>query len=396
MRPLPKISNSATANSGVMKDQVEQSSRSGGEASFAAVEGPKNGDAPAPAPASTKLPSEIRPPNPVILTIALPTASVSPPTNASTVFAPLTTFKYFPKLPYELRRMIFIIAIRNSLPRILAIQPQYREHPGLIQTNHEARDACAKYYHYCASKQRTKLFRFFIDYQKDILYLNHPFTLLGGKCQLSPLQATHSIYPEFLELIETLAMNQKEVRNLAGSHRGKNTIWNMLSRWCPNLKELKIVVNNFPTNGLFLDFLPIKTAKQYTQMIPKSKQLAMEEISAGFKKAKSEEGILKDLKMRLVLVDEKARKVMTKKEKARIAEASKQANVKVDGVAEVDGLDLTGGASSAGKGFSTTPKKNKKGAEKGKLPCKKKGSDAKLRLTKVAKKGKKASGKGKK
>ncbi|KAG4429008.1 hypothetical protein IFR05_015504 [Cadophora sp. M221] len=319
-----------------------------------------------------------------------------PPTfsNTPTVFGPPTTFKYFLKLPYELRRMIFIIAIRNSLPRILAIQPQYREHPGLTQVNHEARDACTKYYHYCASKQRTKLFRFFTDYQKDILYLNHPYTLLGGKAQLSPLQATHSIYPEFLELIETLAINLKEVHNLAGSHRGKNTIWNMLNRWCPNLKELKIVINNFPTNGLFLDFIPIKTAKQYAQMIPKGKKVIMEEISVAFRKAKREEGILNDLKMRLVLVDEKARIVKTKKERARIVKAWKKANVKVDGVAEVDGLDVTGGGAGSG-GAREAAKKSKKISQKEKLPCKKKGTDAKLRLAKAAKKGKKASGKGK-
>ncbi|KAH7342704.1 hypothetical protein BKA65DRAFT_552321 [Rhexocercosporidium sp. MPI-PUGE-AT-0058] len=388
MNDLSEISISAATYSAVMEEQVEKSSRSGGEADSAAIDA---GNGCAPTLASEKLLATIKP----TTQIALTGAPASSPTNTFTTFIPLTSFKYFPKLPYELRRMIFIIAIEDSLPRILAIQPQYRDHPSLIQINHEARDACAKYYHYCASKQRTKLFRFFIDYQKDILYLNHPFTLLGGKCQLSPLQATHSIYPEFLELIETLAMNLKEVRNLSGNHRGKNTIWNMLNRWCPKLKELKIVVNNFPMNGLFLDFLPIKTAKQYAQMIPKNKQEVVEEVSMGFKKARKEGGILMELKMRLVVVDENARKVKTKKERALIAEARKKANAKVDGVAEVDGLVVQNGAGagSAGKGFSNAAKKHKV-FKKTKPPCKKKGSDAKLRLAKAIKAGKKASGKG--
>ncbi|KAK0128569.1 hypothetical protein ONS95_000533 [Cadophora gregata] len=297
------------------------------------------------------------------------------PANRNVAWIPLTEFKYFSKLPFELRSMIYVIAIKDYSPRILAIQPQYREHPGLIHAWKESHEACTKYYYYCASKQRCKFFRFFIDYRKDILYLNHPFTLLGGKCQQSPLQSTHTIYPEFLELIETLAMNLKEVRNLSGDHRGKNTIWLMLSKWCPNLKELKVVVNNLPTNGLLLDFKPIMTAKVYKEMIDIPKQRAIEEISGSFKKAKKHYGLVTELQMRLVVIDESAPKVKSKKERAVIAEAWKKANMKVNGVSEVDQIvtQLEGGATGsegAGIGSSGGAKKDKKASETSKLPAK--------------------------
>ena len=300
--------------------------------------------------------------------------------------------------------MAYVIAIKDSAPRILAIQPQYREHPGLIQAWKESREACTKYYYYCASKQRCKMFRFFIDYQKDVLYLNHPFTRLGGKCQQSPLQSTHTLYPEYLELIETLAMNLKEVRNLSGDHRGKNTIWLMLSKWCPNLKELRVVVNNFPANGLFLDFKPIKTAKQYSAMIEKKQQKSVEEISISFKKAKKDLGLMTELKMRLVLIDESAGKVKTKKERDVIAEAWKKANMKVDGVSEVDrlvaGLDgPVGPGGTDGCGVGDTSKggaggtgKGKNIFEKSKLPVKdNKSANGKLAKKKSGKPSKKSA-----
>ncbi|CZS95589.1 uncharacterized protein RAG0_05189 [Rhynchosporium agropyri] len=270
-----------------------------------------------------------------------PVTPLSPANPADTIintFIPLTEFKYFPKLPYELRHMVFTIAIKDSAPRILGIQPQYREHPALMQVCTQSRTICTKFYHYCASRQRTKIFRFYIDYQKDVLYMNHPFTLLGGKAQLSVIQATHSIYPEFLELIETLSMNLKEVRNLTGFHRGTNTLWRMLANWCPAVKELKIVINNFPVNGLFLDFLPITTPDQYKAMVPPTKVRNMEAISQSWRRAKTEHKQCLDLKMRLVSIDEKARKVLTKKDKEKMAEEWRKANIKIDGYSEVDRL----------------------------------------------------------
>ncbi|KAH7419323.1 hypothetical protein BKA64DRAFT_751775 [Cadophora sp. MPI-SDFR-AT-0126] len=336
-------------------------------------------------------------------------ATVGIRVREAVAWVPLTEFNYFPKLPFELRNMIFVIAVKDSSPRILAIQPQYREHPGLIHACKDSREVCTKYYYYCASKQRCKNFRFFIDYQKDVLYLNHPFTLLGGRSQQSPLQATHSLYPEFLELIETLAMNLKEVRNLSGEHRGKNTLWLMLSKWCPNLKELRVVVNNFPANGLILKFMPIKTTKQYDKMIEKPKQRAgVQVISNSFKKAQTDHGFMTHLKMRLVLIDESAGKVKSKKERADIAEAWKKANIKVDGVSEVDrlvaGLDSAGGECGSGskglggigKGPSDGTKKDKKSSEASKSPVKhKKAAKGKLAKKKAGKPGKKSSGKAK-
>ncbi|PVH89620.1 hypothetical protein DL98DRAFT_647352 [Cadophora sp. DSE1049] len=404
------IQATAVAEPDTMEYQVEGASPTDKEAGLPLAEPVEHveADKVESAPPCPKLSATIEPTAPAAP--VAPTAAPSPTQAADIVpWIPLTEFKYFPKLPFELRNMIYVIAIKDSSPRILAIQPQYREHPGLIQACKESREVCAKYYYYCASKQRCKVFRFFIDYQKDVLYLNHPFTLLGGKCQQSPLQSTHSIYPEFLELIETLAMNLKEVRNLSGDHRGKNTIWSMLSKWCPNLKELRVVVNNFPTNGLFLDFKPIKTSKQYDQMIEKSQQRAVEEISVSFKKAKKDLGLMKDLKMRLVLIDESAGKVKSKKERAAIVEAWKKANMKINGVSEVNrlvaGLDGAGGASGtgdcgysgAGKGSSVGGQKDKKVFEKSKLPVKhKKAVDVKLSKKKAGKPGIKSAAKGKK
>ncbi|KAL2075565.1 hypothetical protein VTL71DRAFT_508 [Oculimacula yallundae] len=253
--------------------------------------------------------------------------------NTIAAYIPLTEFTYFPKLPYELRHMIFKIAIRDSDPRILAIQPQYRQNPALTQVCSQSREACAKYYHYCASRQRIKNFRFFIDYEKDVLYLNVPFTLRGGKAELSVLQATHSIYPEFLELISNLAMNLKEVHNLSGPHRGQYTLWSMLEEWCPNLKEVKVVVNNFPANGLILNFIEVKTPEQVKKMVSPTLVRRVERVSESFKKAKKEKGQCSKFRLRLVFVDETARKVLTKKERGKTAEIWRKENPKKRGEA---------------------------------------------------------------
>ena len=110
--------------------------------------------------------------------------------------------------------------------------------------------------------------------------------------------------------------------------------------------------------------------------------------------------------MRLVLIDESAGKVKTKKERAIIAEAWKKANMKVDGVSEVDriaaGLDGAGGAGGTdgcgsgddSKGSHGGTDKGKKVFEKSKLPAKdKKSANGKLAKKKSGKPIKKSTGK---
>ncbi|KAI9051321.1 hypothetical protein LZ554_004368 [Drepanopeziza brunnea f. sp. 'monogermtubi'] len=250
---------------------------------------------------------------------------------------PLEAFTVFGNLAPELRQMIWEYALEDSAPRILAIQPEYHNHPPLVHACHESRRICSEdeNIYYISSVQRCRVFRYFVNYQKDTIYLNHTFSRLGGKVHNSTIQATHAMYPQVLDLAENLAINVREFRSLTGGHRNpQNTLWTMLTAWCPNLKCLSIVANNFPSSGLVIDFIEVPpTAAAYTAMIPKGQVEAIQDIQRAWSSHKRK-GAIGDFATRVVLVDMDAGRILTRKQKIRKRREEEEARKGVKAVGE--------------------------------------------------------------
>jgi hypothetical protein len=116
----------------------------------------------------------------------------------------LTTF-HPRKLAPEIRVMIWKFAAEDIPGRAVCIQPIYDNTPGLINTWVKARAEGEKRFKNCKSTQESVDFRIFINYDKDILYLNHKFRN-GKKCMNSVLQAAIQVYPSWMMPVQNLAI----------------------------------------------------------------------------------------------------------------------------------------------------------------------------------------------
>jgi 2EXR family len=165
-----------------------------------------------------------------------------------------TTLHSFKKLRTEIRLDIWKQAIEDSPGMLHCIQPFYINHPPLAQACHESRQEIKQYYYLRRSQQEQeqghKDFRFYIDYEKDTLYLNHKFNLSGRKTlDLSgALESSTKYYRHWLSPVKFLPINLKEGRKLVDSASGTVGLWSMLYVACPKLETLIIVVDG-PVNN---------------------------------------------------------------------------------------------------------------------------------------------------
>jgi hypothetical protein len=163
---------------------------------------------------------------------------------------PPTALYSFKKLPAEIRLDIWKQAIEDSPGMIHCIQPFYINHPPLAQACHESRQEIKQYYYLRRSQQEHKDFRFYINYEKDTLYLNHKFNLSGRKTSdlSGALESSMKYYRLWLSPVKFLAINLKEGRQLVDSASGTIGLWSMLYVACPRLETLIIVVDG-PVNN---------------------------------------------------------------------------------------------------------------------------------------------------
>ena len=145
----------------------------------------------------------------------------------------LNTFPLFPKFPPEVRLMIWKLAAEAIVGRSVSIQPFYDNTPGLLNTCIEAREAGEKRFKHYKSNQESLKFRIFINYDIDILYLNHKFRN-GNKRLNSVLTAALQVYPNWMTPERNLAMNVKEMKKMTSAYRnGGLDMWKMLHKSCP-------------------------------------------------------------------------------------------------------------------------------------------------------------------
>jgi hypothetical protein len=163
---------------------------------------------------------------------------------------PPTTLHSFKRIPTEIRLDIWKQAIEDLPGMIHCIQPFYINHPPLAQACHESRQEIKQYYYLRRSQQEHKGFRFYINYEKDTLYLNHKFNLSVKKTlNLSgALESSMKYYRHWLSPVRFLAVNLKEARKLVDSASGTVGLWSMLYVACPELETLIIVVDG-PVNN---------------------------------------------------------------------------------------------------------------------------------------------------
>ncbi len=89
----------------------------------------------------------------------------------------------------------------------------------------------------------------FINYNRDVIYLNRKFANPAKDCYPSPLHGAIHFYSDVMKEIKFLAMNIKDLNNLTTAYRGgKFDLWEMLHENCPKLMVLIIVIDG-PVRG---------------------------------------------------------------------------------------------------------------------------------------------------
>jgi hypothetical protein len=182
-------------------------------------------------------------------------SSSTPSSQLSLSLKQLEEFHLFPKLPYEIRRKIWKLAIKALPPRVVHIHPHPTNNPGLAYVCFESRKEFSesKAFWLCAPNKhlaRTQ-FRAMINYDADMLYLDRRVKYSKNP-DGNPIPTTLLIFRHWLLPVRQLAINLRDTRAFlpqifgqASWYKGRCDInlWRILGANCPDLKFLWIVDN---------------------------------------------------------------------------------------------------------------------------------------------------------
>ncbi|KAH8672719.1 hypothetical protein BGZ60DRAFT_284443 [Tricladium varicosporioides] len=142
----------------------------------------------------------------------------------------------FPLLPFELRAKVWQYAIDNIDSRLVCLRPKVRGNriPSILHVSRDAREQALRRYQRCTANEvdparsflsgeplfypeypTAMVYNLFIDYEKDVLYLNH------GDNLLSPFRYRSARLPMKLKMLNNQIYNLQwsKVRRLALSTR---------------------------------------------------------------------------------------------------------------------------------------------------------------------------------
>jgi len=166
-------------------------------------------------------------------------------------FRPTTNrfcFHKFLEMTIELRLMVWNCALDNIAPRVLSIDLKFSSIPALIKINRESREAALKRFSIFIPHCLMMNKQFFVNYDKDIIWINQKLEVNKRLRSRSPLHtaAASPLSLACLNKTQHLALNLEDTRKVKRTDRGGiRDLWTILKRCCPELKSL-VLVMEFP------------------------------------------------------------------------------------------------------------------------------------------------------
>lgn len=180
--------------------------------------------------------------------------STSSTSSSQLSLSSLQEFHLFPKLPSEVRRKIWKLAIKALPPRLICIHPHPSNSPSLAYVCYEARNELAesKAFWLCIPSILSPVqFSAMINYDTDLLYLDRRVRRSRNP-DGNPIPTTLLLFRNWLRPVRQLAINLRDTRAFLPQIFGQVSwvkngrildLWSILGAHCPDLKYLWIVDN---------------------------------------------------------------------------------------------------------------------------------------------------------